>query len=191
MLPSYGVLIGTFDHSGQHQGKWLHALLYLNANGKMYECAVDVNEPTGAFQYQILQNLNKSLFTKISKKADGYYPLARSSKSGAIDYARSSILNGSTLLWQNVTGDEAGTALISMVSNSSRVFVFGAPYITGFGMHDVHCNQGDPINSTFHHFDAIWQDGCVFVLQTDGTLSAYVGKFSTQTLNTDNHGFPV
>jgi hypothetical protein len=191
MLPSYGVLIGGFDHSGQHQGRWLHALLYLSVNGTMYECAVDVNEPTGAFQYKILDNLDQKLFSKVGKLADGYHALKRKATSGAIDYARSPIVDATSSVWLNVNGDEAGNALIAMVSTSTKVFVFGAPYVVGNGMHDVHCNQGDPINSTFHHFDAIWQDGCVFVQKADGTLSGYLGKFSTQTLNTDSNGYPI
>jgi hypothetical protein len=157
----------------------------------MFECAVDVNEPTGAFQYLILNNLDQSLFKRIAKLADGFHSLKRNSTSGAVDYARSPILNASPLIWMNATGDEAGNALIAMVTGSNRVFVFGAPYVAGNGMHDVHCNQGDPVNSTFHHFDAIWQDGCVFILKSNGTLSAYLGKFSTQSLKTDKNGYPV
>jgi uncharacterized protein YukJ len=191
MLPSYGVLIGTFDHSSEHQGRWLHALLYLKVKQQTYECAVDVNEPAGAFQFAILSNLNASLFQTISNLPDGYHPLQRTSTSGAIDYARSPILQPSPVTWSNVTGDEAGNALISMVSGSNRVFVFGAPYIQGLGMHDVHCNQGDPLNSTFHHFDAIWQDGCVFISKAGGALTAYLGKFSTQTLDTNDQGYPA
>ena len=209
MLPAYGVVIGTLDHSGEHQGQWLHALLYLKVNGQMYECAVDVNEPTGAFQYQVFNNMDQSLFQIISNMPDGYHLLERNSTSGAMDYARSPILQrplgclgllvglfnaifkGNRQVWTDVTGDEAGNALIAMTTGSTRVFVFGAPYTSGFGMHDVHCNQGDPINSNFHHLDGIWQDGCVFVLKADGTLSAYLGKFASQSLNTDNNGFPV
>ncbi len=32
---------------------------------------------------------------------------------------------------------------------------------------------------------------CVFAMKGDGTLSAYLGKFSTQSLNTDNNGLPI
>jgi uncharacterized protein YukJ len=54
----------------------------------------------------------------------------------------------------------------------------------------VHCNQGDPPGQ-FQHLDGIWQDGCVFAIKADGTLSAYLGKFSTQSLKTDNNGLPI
>jgi hypothetical protein len=209
MLPAYGVLIGNFVSSGEHQGQWLHAILNLNVNGVMYECAVDVNEPTLGFQYRVFDKIDASLFQVISSKPDGYYSLTRDANSGAMDYARSQILT--RLLgclgifiailnsifktqekeWNVVTGDEAGQALIAMMQNSRKVYVFGAPYKTGNGMHDVHCNQGDPVGSQWYASNGIWQDGCVFVQKNDGTFSAYLGMFLNQTLKTDNNGNPV
>lgn len=213
MLPGYGVLIGTYDHSGSHVGKWLHEILYIVAGTTMYECAVDVNEPTGIFQYQVLNGLDATLFQNVSSRADGYYDLVRADGTGAIDYLRSPIIQqpegcltlivglfsrifGSTqTVWNNVTGDEAGQALVNLVTTSTRVYVFGAPYADPHpypGMHDIHMNQGDPLDSTqFHPLDGIWQDGCVIVQTGDGKLAAYLGKFATQSLHTDSNGFPI
>jgi hypothetical protein len=214
VLPAYGVVIGTYDHSGSHQGQWLHELLYLKADGPLYECAVDVNEPTGIFQYMILGSLDPTLFQTISALPDGYHNLARDSTSGAIDYIRSPLIQqpegclmtffgfiGSIFgskaisIWNDVTGDEAGSALVGLLQNSSRVYVFGAPYKDPHpypGMHDIHMNQGDPIASTtFHPLDGIWQDGCVIVDIGDGKLAGYFGKFATQSLTTDSNGWPT
>ena len=208
MLPSYGVVIGQFVNYTTNQGQWLHVDLNINAAKTVYKAAVDVNEPNGLFQYQVFNNLDASLFTTVSLMPDGWHQLASNPNSGAIDYARSpilqkplgclaifwaiwnSIFNTSNQTWTNVTGNEAGNALIAMVTGSQRVFAFGAPYTTGFGVHDVHCNQGDPPGQ-FRALDGIWQDGCVFAIKADGTLSAYLGKFSTQSLNTDNNGIPI
>jgi Uncharacterized conserved protein (DUF2278) len=213
MLPAYGVTIGTYDHSGSHQGQWLHELLYLRAGGALYECAVDVNEPNGIFQYMILSSLDRSLFQAVSVLPDGYHSLTRDSASGAIDYIRSPIIQqpegcltalfgfisgifGSPEMsvWKDVTGNEAGSALVSLVDGSSRVYVFGAPYSDPHphpGMHDVHMNQGDPTGSVFHSLDGIWQDGCVIVDGSDGKLAGYFGKFATQSLTTDSNGWPI
>ena len=208
MLPSYGVVIGQFVNYTTNQGQWLHVDLNINAAKTVYQAAVDVNEPNGLFQYQVFNNLDASLFTTVSLMPDGWHQLASNPNSGAIDYARSpilqkplgclaifwaiwnSIFNTSNQTWTNVTGNEAGNALIAMVTGSQRVFAFGAPYTSGFGVHDVHCNQGDPPGQ-FRALDGIWQDGCVFAIKADGTLSAYLGKFSTQSLNTDNNGIPI
>jgi hypothetical protein len=213
VLPAYGVVIGTYDHSGSHQGQWLHELLYLRAGGTLYECAVDVNEPNGIFQYMILRSLDRSLFQSVSVLPDGFHNLARDSSSGAIDYIRSPLVSqregcltawfgfiGKILgakpasVWNDVTGNEAGNALVGMVQGSTRVYVFGAPYANpnpNPGMHDVHMNQGDPVGSPFHALDGIWQDGCVIVDGSDGSLTGYFGKFATQSLNTDSSGSPV
>ncbi len=208
MLPSYGVVIGTYQNYTKNQGQWLHVDLNIDAAGVIYQAAVDVNEPNGLFQYQVFSKLDLSLFTAISNLANGYHHLDSNATSGAIDYARSPILQrplgclaafwglwnaifGTNIqTWTNVTGDEAGNALVSMVVNSTKLFAFGAPYTTGHGVHDVHCNQGDP-PGPFQHLDGIWQDGAVFALLNDGTLSAYLGKFSTQSLTTDNNGLPI
>jgi len=211
MLPNYGVIIGTYDHSDAHQGQWLHEILYLNAGGQLYQCAVDVNEPNSIFQYMVLESLDAGMFAPISGLSAGYHELARNSQSGAIDYIRSPLvqqpegcltvilgfINGifgsNEKVWNDVTGSEAGEALVALVTGSQRVYVFGAPYRDPNpypGAHDVHMNQGDPINSQFHSLDGIWQDGCVIVETSEGKLSGYFGKFATQSLTTDDNGFP-
>jgi uncharacterized protein YukJ len=88
----------------------------------------------------------------------------------------------------------ASNALVSMVTGSNRVYVFGVPYSDPDpypGMHDVHMNQGDPIASAFHPLDGIWQDGCVIVDGGDSGLAGYFGKFATQSLTTDSNGWPT
>ena len=213
VLPAYGVTIGIYDHSDSHQGQWLHEILYLRVGETLYQCAVDVNEPNGIFQYMTLGSLDRSLFQVISALPDGYHSLARDSTSGAIDYIRSPLIQKpegclmaffgfisaifgtrTTSVWHNVTGNEAGNALVNLVTGSSRVYVFGAPYpnpVPYPGMHDIHMNQGDPIASQFHSLDGIWQDGCVIVEGSDGKLAGYFGKFATQSLTTDSNGWPV
>ena len=208
MLADYGVVVGNYVGYTREQGQWLHVDMNIQAQDQLYQAAVDVNEPNGMFQYQIFGDLDKTLFAPISNLSDGWNHLDSNATSGAIDYARSpilqrplgclaifwivanAILRTNTQPWTNVTGDEAGQALVAMVTGSQRVFAFGAPYTTGLGVHDVHCNQGDPPGQ-FRALDGIWQDGAVFAIQSDGTLSAYLGKFSTQSLNTDNNGIPI
>ena len=208
MLPDYGVVVGRYVDFTTNQGQWLHVDLNIATSDAEYQAAVDVNEPNGLFQYQVFNDLDVSQFSPIPALPEGWHHLDSNPTSGAIDYARSpilqrplgclmifwtiinSIFRTSFQTWTNVTGNEAGEALIAMVTGSTRVYAFGAPYTTGLGVHDVHCNQGDP-PGPFRHLDGIWQDGCVFATKADGTLSAYLGKFSTQSLSTDNNGLPL
>jgi hypothetical protein len=189
MLPAYAVVVGKYLSYTREQGRWLHVTFKMQAGADVFEAAVDVNEPNGKFQYQIVKKLDSSLFTTIAGLADGGHHLDSNATSGAMDYARSKILRKAMKSWSNVTGNEAGNALVSILTGSTKIFAFGAPYTTGLGVHDVHCNQGDP-PGPFRALDGIWQDGCVVALMKDGTLSAYLGKFATQTLNTDDHGIP-
>ena len=201
-------MVGRYTGYTTNQGQWLHVDLNIAAGAAQYQAAVDVNEPNGLFQYQVFDNLDVSLFGPVPGLSEGWHHLASTPASGAIDYARSpilqrplgclmvfwavlnSIFRTSGQTWTNVTGNEAGQALLAMVTGSTRVFAFGAPYTTGLGVHDVHCNQGDPAGP-FQHLDGIWQDGCVFATKADGSLSAYLGKFSSQSLRTDNNGLPL
>ena len=204
----YGVVVGDFVNYQTEQGQWFHVDMNINAGGATYQAAVDVNEQTSVFQYQIFDGLDQSLFSPISALSDGWHLLAPNPNSGAMDYARSPILQrplgclglifglwnavtgGSVQTWTNVTGNEAGEALVAMVTGSKKVYAFGEPYTSGLGVHNVHCNQGDPPGA-HQSDDGIWQDGCVFAIKSDGTLSAYLGKFAAQTLNTNDQGLPA
>jgi uncharacterized protein YukJ len=57
-------------------------------------------------------------------------------------------------------------------------------------MHDIHMNQGDPPGQ-FRALDGIWQDGGVVIERSDGTLVAFLVKFETQTLDTNDQGLPA
>jgi len=91
--------------------------------------------------------------------------------------------------WIDSTGDNALDKLDGLLKSSTRVFVFGAPYSQGLGVHDIHMNQGDPAGQ-FQHLDGIWQDGGTLMQLTDGRYVAFLTKFETQTLDTDDQGLP-
>lgn len=220
-LASYGVCIGTlssFGNDGQ-AGHWLHGLIFLNTPSGVWRCAVDVNGTTAPVQFKVIYDIDPSLFATISRLPDGYTDLAKTSTSGAIDYVRDTRLltpdpqMGSGLSgclgwfvqlfadavaakdWTTVTGTEANDALQSLVTGSRRIFVFGEPYhdttpVKQDGMHNIHYNQGDPPGP--HQVDdAIWQDGATFVQTSDGRLCAFLNKFTTQVLTTNDQGLPA
>lgn len=215
-LPHYGVLIGTYKRFEKEPlsnfGQWFHGHVYLDVNGTEYQCAVDVNKPDGSFTYMMLGGLDPGMFTVISAKPDGYHELTpHAEQTGCMDYNRSpfikqakgclafiySIFNAifrtNEGVWKTNNGDDALNKLHALVENTSRVYVFGAPYSGGdHGMHDIHYNQGDPVNSQWHATDGIWQDGCVIVAKPGADkLSGYFGKFVSQSFNTDNNGWPA
>ncbi len=214
-LPNYGVLCGTFDHFRREDpnnfGNWYHGFIYINTPQGQYECAVDVNHPQNQFEYMILGGLDKNMFSNISSLSNGYHELARTDRSGAMDYIRSpfvnqakgclaliyavwnSIFHTNKQVWTINNGDDALNKLQAMITGSTRLYVFGAPYTYGgLGVHDIHMNQGDPPGSQWYGSNGIWQDGCVIAdIPGEDKLKGYFGRFVTQSLNTDNNGNPV
>lgn len=97
--------------------------------------------------------------------------------------------------WKENVGQSALDDLQVFLTDIKKVYIFGEPFHNSnpeqYGMHDIHLNQGDPINSQWHNLDAIWQDGGVILEHSNGEIGGFFVKFSTQTLNTDNNGWPV
>jgi len=92
--------------------------------------------------------------------------------------------------WVASDGDNALDVLEPMVHTAARIYVFGEPYTTGLGVHNVHCNQGDP-PGPHQGEDGIWQDGLVLVQNAAGAITAWQVKFNTQSLHTDDNGLPI
>lgn len=216
-LPDYGVLVGTLNHFNREDpdnyGSWYHGKLYVDAPNGQYEGAVDVSTPSGVkVEYRVVYALDQKLFSTVSSLAPGWHQLARTPVSGALDYIRSPLLHPrrgcvtvvysplvewiNRLLrqeserWTESTGDNALNILDSLLTVGGRIYVFGAPYTSGLGVHDIHMNQGDPPGQ-FQKLDGIWQDGGTIVERPDGELVAFLTKFATQSLNTDANGLPV
>jgi hypothetical protein len=208
-LNGYGVVIGTLASFTREDpnnfGSWYHGRLKISTPGGQYEGAVDVSTPTGVtVQYRFVDALDPVLFAPVAALPDGWHPLASTPTSGAIDYVRSPLLRGPTgcvavILalfgvrtdrWVDSTGDNALDYLDGLLRYATRIFVFGAPYTTGLGVHDIHMNQGDPPGQ-FQALDGIWQDGGTLMQMNDGRYVAFLTKFETQTLNTNNQGLPL
>jgi len=74
------------------------------------------------------------------------------------------------------------------------IYAFGSAFADGGqvdGIHDIHMNQGNPLNS--HGQDnGIWQDGALFVnLPAQSTWIAIFIAFQTESWSTDANGNPV
>lgn len=201
-------------------GQYFHGHITIripNGSGghQNFASAIDVNKPDGGVQYFHPRDLDATKFAA-GILSDGYHRLASNNSSGALDYKRSELINIPLgcltiflIIWNWITGEarppwtnNVGTAALDhlegMFSNRaavSKVYLFGAPYPADYqgipqGMHDVHCNQGDP-PGRFQVLDGIWQDGGVIVKYADAHLEGFFVKFETQTLNTNDQGLPA
>lgn len=96
-----------------------------------------------------------------------------------------------TLPWQAGSSEQALADLEAVLASAHKLMVFGEPFTTGKGVHNIHQNQGDPVNSKFAQENAIWQDGVTIAFRQDGTAAAFMNKFSTQADATNDAGRPL
>ena len=91
----------------------------------------------------------------------------------------------------HVPSPAAATALESVLQVGSRTLVFGEPFTSGLGVHNIHQNQGDPAGSQWWDENGTWQDGATLVLRPDGGYAVFVSKFTSQASTTDDDGHPL
>jgi Uncharacterized conserved protein (DUF2278) len=205
----YGVLRGTlsghFRDPPDNFGRWYHVHLNVDVSGSKYEVAVDVDSKQSSVgvQWKVVHCRQNDLGPAATTGA-GYHPLTPLSTSGALDHIRHPVTkflrwrrNGCWLPWlvlqpwRSGTYLDASLALESILVGGRTVLVWGEPFTTGSGMHNVHQNQGDPAGSQWWDQNGIWQDGGVAVLGGNGELKLFVSKFTSQASKTDNGGHPA
>jgi hypothetical protein len=215
----YGVLAGTL--TGHHRdtpdnvGKWFHVHLTVAANGHDHDCAIDVDshQSNVGVEWRVVE-LRPSEWQAITALAPGFHLLASTSSSGALDYPRDqrlrqnigclfvmmpdaftrileAIAGALVNAWQKGSHVEATAALEGILEIGQPVYVFGEPFTTGFGVHNVHQNQGDPLDSQWAAENAIWQDGGTIVKRANGSMVAFISKFTSQSYKTDDQGHPL
>jgi hypothetical protein len=217
-LDHYGVLIGDLTghvrDTPDNQGRWYHVNLSIDAPPGSYRCAVDVDSKQSAtgVQWKVLR-VAASEFSPATQLAPGYHELAHQQSAGALDLIRHPAFVDRPGCWfvrqppewlqrlidalsrgrQWSTGSnlDAATALESILVVGRRTLVWGEPFTSGLGVHNVHQNQGDPPGSQWYAENGIWQDGGTMVLRPDGALDAFISKFSSQASQTDGNGHPT
>ena len=213
----YGVVIGTkhdyYRDPPDNFGRYYHGNLVVHAPLGNYHCAIDVDPksmPDG-IQWRIV-TLRPADVAALKALPDGWHALASTPASGALDYPRSPVLHPPIMIytvrydsclsrllgwirwnpaWNSGTGFQALTDLEGILNQGVRFYVFGEPFDTGLGVHNVHQNQGDPVGGGHDAENAIWQDGATIAETADGRFFAFLIKFKTQSFRTDDAGRPI
>ncbi|NTW52591.1 MAG: YukJ family protein [Chlorobiaceae bacterium] len=185
LADGYGVLVGTLQSyrcdAGHTDGHYYHCTLIVSTPYGPYPCPIDLDSKANriGIEWRIVE-LGKPVKLLLSLIRDGWHSIGDDTASGAIDYYRSPELKGDGI-WKHGTGREAFIDLEALIRHSRRLFVYGEPFRNGVhGVHNIHQNQGDPDSSRWAHENAPWQDGGLIVERGDGTMAAFLCRFSTQ-----------
>ena len=212
----YGVVVGTiqnyFRDDPDNFGTYYHGNLVIQTPAGQYRCAIDVDskQSNTGVEWRTVA-LRADELANITSKGVGYHALASNSSSGAVDYIRSPMFAARlgclaifyillrrrfeiATVWKRGTSVQALVDLEALVnvtrSNNLKAMVFGEPFTSGLGIHNIHQNQGDPLNSTWAAENGIWQDGCTVLQQSADSYTAFLNKFTTQAYFTDDAGHP-
>lgn len=197
----YAVVIGTVQHHRieppDNEGRWPHYQIFVNTPAGIYECVINLKSRTQIkLEYRDFRDGDRSHFASVLSLADGLHRLPSTPASGALDVVRHpGLLDPASpcTRWWLESGPNVVDLMEFYLNRVTRIYLFGEPYTTGLGMHNIHMNQGDPIGSPFAVENAIWQDGGVLLeyAAPQPRLSMMVTKFETQSLSTDNAGRPI
>jgi hypothetical protein len=213
----YGVLNGTildyWRDDPDNFGNYYHGNLKLQAPNGEYRCAIDVDSHASnvGVEWRTV-TLRANELAAVTAMGPGWHPLASNSTSGALDYIRSPMFAarlGCLAIFLQLLGKKYDVAstwkqgnsvqalgdlepLITVTRNAGlRVLVFGEPFTSGLGVHNIHQNQGDPVSSPWAGENGIWQDGCTLLQQSADEWVAFMNKFTSQSYSTDNAGHPA
>jgi uncharacterized protein YukJ len=166
---------------------------------------VGTNDSDDLLKYKFIFDFHHPIITTLKAARSGFSDLTEAEQLPALDFLRSDVLNESGT-WRNsdiMDGSnqvEPVASLLRLLSKAHAgnfdVYVFGRKYTDGFGIHDVHMNQGSQgsflNNGVDDHNDHndIWQDGAVIVDTQQPELAAYFTVFTQQLVPTDKLGNP-
>jgi uncharacterized protein YukJ len=158
---------------------------------------IDVNvESTDGSEvlYAILQNTAPPNAATLLALPDGVHPPA----GIALDYIRENLITRAAMTLLPV-GKKIQDQIATVVNNAIEdenglIYAFGSFFADSTsvtGIHDIHMNQGNPLNN--HGSDnGVGQDGALFVYlpATTTWISVYIA-FQSQTWTTDDQGNPA
>jgi len=188
----------------------LHSTLEVaedDGSTRQWDSAINVgtNDSDDLLKYKFIFDFHHPIITTLKAARSGFSDLTEAEHLPALDFLRSDVLN-ETGTWRNsdiMDGSnqvEPVASLLRLLSKAHAgnfdVYVFGRKYTDGFGIHDVHMNQGSQgsflNNGVDDHNDHndIWQDGAVIVDTRQPELAAYFTVFTQQLVPTDKLGNP-
>jgi len=150
LADGYGVVIGSLKKHWidppDTQGRWPHYNMTVETTAGEYHCVVNLKSRSEVkVEYRDFRSAGTTSFASVLAKSNGFHPLPRTSTSGALDFIRHPGLQDqpgcSCTHWLKENGVNLMQLMEYYLIGAQRVLVFGEPYATGLGIHNVHMNQ--------------------------------------------------
>ena len=219
-IKNYSVLAGNPVAGKVVKGASTHYQITINATGGPFTVAVNIQSQDGSeVLYAIEEGFTPPDEAALVALPMGMTTLKSAPGGLALDYVRSEVdgrpmitRERMTLLPQMLSkGSEqermlnraraaalqnAVVTLLNMTiaDKDGVIYAFGSAFADKGrvdGIHDIHMNQGNPVNN--HGGDnGVWQDGALLIhLPSKGTWTAVFIAFQTESWTTDASGNPV
>ena len=209
-ITSYSVLQGQPTAGKVVTDASTHYQITMQAPRGPLTVAVNIESTDGSeVLYAIIDNFQPPDPAGLLALTSGMHALPSQPDGLALDFVREQV-NGKpmiTLAQMTLLPKEADltnhatplenavdTLLNQTVADKGTVFAFGSAYADSGkvdGIHDIHMNQGNPLNS-YGQDNGIWQDGALFIyLPGTKKWTAIFIAFQTESWSTDVSGNPV
>ncbi|PJY99309.1 MULTISPECIES: YukJ family protein [Bacillus] len=213
-VQQYGVLKGivldmkreTDDDSPHFQVK------VLGEENTYYRCAINVMSSSEESEvlYVADDQFNSSTITTLPNMPYGYARITEANREIALDYVRGHLFDSREMkpLRHEITGpdndlnDFIETYMKKALVEKAPVYLFGSKFgpeqtadkIFGFtptnGMHNIHMNQGNAMDSRWKKDNGSWHDGGILIQFADQWAAVFLA-FLSQSWCTDENGNPV
>jgi uncharacterized protein YukJ len=220
-ITNYSVLSGKPTSGKVVTGSSTHYQIAMQATGGPFTVAVNIQSVDGSeVLYAIEENFTPpdpaalqalpSGMTKLPNQPGGLaldfirqqidgHPMITRQQMTLLPQLRAKGLSEEERMLNRVRASALQNAVVTLLNmtiadNDGILYAFGSSYADNGktdGIHDIHMNQGNPVND--HGSDnGIWQDGAIFIhLPSKQSWTAIFIAFQTESWSTDNSGNPT
>lgn len=216
-LNHYGVLKGTPTHYRNSKTSNNHYQIRIDVGDDSFRIAVNVRSKLTPHDlyYHLVTNFQHPILDTIKSLPFGFEELPKKSGSGALDYLRGNLfkITDMRVIPDEQTGidndlnDHFDFYIKKAIKELGIIYAFGErwfpasssakdkyfPNTPDQGIHDIHMNQGNPIDGDFVKDNGVWQDGGILIYypNTNHWVAVFL-RFQSQATKTDNvTGHPI
>jgi uncharacterized protein YukJ len=209
-LNNYGVLVGRGVDRRLATTSNAHYQVHVIDDELDYRIAINVRSKVAPSEvaFLVADRFAHPILDRLSDLERGFHHLERTPQGGGLDYIRGNLFDWRQMrpLPMDAPGDDNDLndkinhyVQRALADESAVFYAFGERWgpenqkdkIFGFkpnqGIHDIHMNQGNPVDGSFADDNGVWQDGGVMIHFPE--QRQWVGvflKFQSQAIHTDD-----